>query len=143
MYLYSGDYQFTDRCLTSSDHISHIFMTRKSLRILVLLLQRFLTYLTFQSFDSERTWWTLFQKRVVSIKFDIYVSIVYLLVCYTFSYTLDGIISSEIFTSVYRDMKIPVQVLVQVSNLNLANKSYRYARWIYNYLYNQWLSTLN
>jgi hypothetical protein len=25
------------------------------------------------SFDFERTWWRLFQKRVVRIKFDIYV----------------------------------------------------------------------
>jgi hypothetical protein len=29
----------------------------------------------FQSLDSERTWWRLFQKRVVRIKFDIYLSI--------------------------------------------------------------------
>ena len=32
-----------------------------------------LNYLTFQSFDFECTWWRLFQKHVVRIKFDIYV----------------------------------------------------------------------
>ena len=32
-----------------------------------------LNYLAFQSFDFERTWWRLFQKRVVCTKFDIYV----------------------------------------------------------------------
>ena len=31
-----------------------------------------LNYLAFQSFDFERTWWRLFQKRVVRTKFDIY-----------------------------------------------------------------------
>ena len=30
-------------------------------------------YLAFQSFNHERTWWRLFQKRVVHTKFDIYV----------------------------------------------------------------------
>ena len=30
----------------------------------------------FQPFDFERTWWRLFQKRVVHTKFDIYVFIV-------------------------------------------------------------------
>jgi len=30
-------------------------------------------YLAFQSFDFERTWWRLFQKRVVRTKFDIFV----------------------------------------------------------------------
>ena len=34
-----------------------------------------LNYLAFQSFDFEFTWWWLFQKRVVRIKFDIYVFI--------------------------------------------------------------------
>ena len=32
-----------------------------------------LNYLAFQSFDFKRTWWKLFQKRVVRTKFDIYV----------------------------------------------------------------------
>jgi len=32
-----------------------------------------LNYLTFQPFDFEFTWWRLFQKHVVRIKFDIYV----------------------------------------------------------------------
>jgi len=32
-------------------------------------------YLAFQPFDFERTWWRLFQKRVVSITFYIYVFI--------------------------------------------------------------------
>ena len=31
-----------------------------------------LNYLAFQSFDFVRTWWWLFQKRVVRTKFDIY-----------------------------------------------------------------------
>jgi hypothetical protein len=34
-----------------------------------------LNNLAFQSFDFERTWWRLFQKRVVRTKFDIYVFI--------------------------------------------------------------------
>ena len=34
-----------------------------------------LNYLAFQSFDIDRTWWWLFQKRVVRTKFDIYVFI--------------------------------------------------------------------
>jgi hypothetical protein len=29
--------------------------------------------LGFQYFDIERTWWNLFQKRVVCTKFDIYI----------------------------------------------------------------------
>ena len=32
-----------------------------------------LNYLAFQPFNFERTWWRLFQKRVVRTKFDIYV----------------------------------------------------------------------
>jgi hypothetical protein len=32
-----------------------------------------LCLLTFQPFDFERTWWRLFQKRVVRTKFDVYV----------------------------------------------------------------------
>jgi len=34
-----------------------------------------LTYLSFQSLDFERTWWGLFQIRVLRTKFDIYVFI--------------------------------------------------------------------
>jgi hypothetical protein len=34
-----------------------------------------LNYLDVQPFDYERTWWRLFQKRVVRTKFDIYVLI--------------------------------------------------------------------
>jgi hypothetical protein len=34
-----------------------------------------LNYLAFQSFDFERTWWRLFQKRVVRSKFNIHVFI--------------------------------------------------------------------
>ena len=37
---------------------------------------KFFNYLTFQSFDFERTRWRLFQKRVVRTKFDIYVCII-------------------------------------------------------------------
>ena len=40
---------------------------------LVYLLAKRLNYLAFQSFDFERTWWSLFQKRVVRTKFDTYV----------------------------------------------------------------------
>ena len=46
----------------------------------VLLPQAYVTladyYLAFQSFDFDRTWWRLFQKRVVRTKFDIYVFII-------------------------------------------------------------------
>jgi len=35
--------------------------------------QTLLNYFPFQSFDVERTWWRLFQKRLVRTKFDIYV----------------------------------------------------------------------
>jgi hypothetical protein len=46
----------------------------------VLLPQAYVTlvdyYLAFQSFDFVRTWWRLFQKRVVCTKFDIYVFII-------------------------------------------------------------------
>jgi hypothetical protein len=46
----------------------------------VLLPQAYVTladyYLAFQSFDFVRTWWRLFQKRVVRTKFDIYVFII-------------------------------------------------------------------
>jgi hypothetical protein len=35
----------------------------------------FKNYLVFQTFDFERTWWRLFQKRVVRTKYDIYVYI--------------------------------------------------------------------
>ena len=37
--------------------------------------QNFLNYLAFHPFDFERTWWKLFQKRIVRTKFDIYVFI--------------------------------------------------------------------
>ena len=36
-----------------------------------------LNQMAFQSFGFERTWWKLFQKRVVRTKFDIYVFIVW------------------------------------------------------------------
>ena len=46
----------------------------------VLLPQAYVTladyYLAFQSLDFDRTWWRLFQKRVVRTKFDIYVFII-------------------------------------------------------------------
>jgi hypothetical protein len=32
-----------------------------------------LNYLAFQFFDFERTWWRLFQKRIVRTKFDIFI----------------------------------------------------------------------
>jgi len=38
-------------------------------------IQRRLNYLAFQYFDIQRTWWRLFQKRVLRTKFDIYVFI--------------------------------------------------------------------
>ena len=40
---------------------------------LVFMLQKLLNYLAFQPFDFERTWWRLFQKRVVHTRLDIYV----------------------------------------------------------------------
>jgi hypothetical protein len=52
-------------------------------------------YLAFQSFDVERTWWRLFQKRVVRTKFDIYLFIFIMLYVailirfWTWSYFLD------------------------------------------------------
>ena len=42
---------------------------------LVLFLQTLLNYLAFQSFDFERIWIRLFQKRVLRYKFNIYVFI--------------------------------------------------------------------
>jgi len=39
------------------------------------LLPELLNYFAFQSLDFERTWWKLFQKRVMLTKFDIYVFI--------------------------------------------------------------------
>jgi hypothetical protein len=39
---------------------------------LVLLLQKFLDYLAFQSFYNKHTWWSLFQKRVGLTNLDIY-----------------------------------------------------------------------
>ena len=41
-----------------------------------------LNSLTFQSFDFERTWWRLFQKRVVCTKFEIYVLLIVLQLYY-------------------------------------------------------------
>ena len=35
-----------------------------------------LDYLAFQYFDFESTWWSLFQKRVMRTKLDIYVFII-------------------------------------------------------------------
>jgi len=43
-------------------------------------------FLAFHYFDLERTWWRLFQKRVVRTKFDIYVFII------TFNYKLKRLI---------------------------------------------------
>jgi hypothetical protein len=37
--------------------------------------QRFFNYLAFKYFGPDRTWWKLFQKRVVRTKYDIYVFI--------------------------------------------------------------------
>jgi hypothetical protein len=42
---------------------------------LVFLLQKHLSYLAFQSFDFERTWWRLSQKLILHTKLDIYVFI--------------------------------------------------------------------
>ena len=52
-------------------------------------------YLVFQSFDFERTWWSLFQKSVVRTWFDIYVFITdavygntyYMHLCKTITYS--------------------------------------------------------
>ena len=48
---------------------------RSCLGLLLCLLPKLLNYLAFQPPDLERTWWRLFQKRVVRTKFDIYVFI--------------------------------------------------------------------
>jgi len=40
--------------------------------------------MAFQSFDHDRTWWWLFQKYGVRIKFDIYVFITTLNLLYIF-----------------------------------------------------------
>ena len=48
---------------------------RSCLGSLVHCTQTLLSYLAFQYFDIARTWWSLFQKRVVRTKFDIYVFI--------------------------------------------------------------------
>jgi len=39
------------------------------------LVSKTLNYLAFQTFDFDRTWWRLYQKVVVYVKFDIYVFI--------------------------------------------------------------------
>ena len=47
--------------------------------ILILQLNKknlYLNYFAFKSFDFERTWWRLFQKRVVRATFNIYVIII-------------------------------------------------------------------
>jgi hypothetical protein len=41
--------------------------------LILLVTKRF--FLAFQSFDFERTWCRLFQKRVLRTKFDIYIFI--------------------------------------------------------------------
>ena len=66
--------------LSSSDHFSAISWRKHALTLAFLLRsfgfpapKRLLSYLAFQSFDFEGTWWRLFQKRVVRTKLDIYV----------------------------------------------------------------------
>jgi hypothetical protein len=44
--------------------------------LLISLIGTLLNYFAFYSFDFERTWWKLFQKRVVRSKFNIYVFII-------------------------------------------------------------------
>ena len=69
--------------LSSLEYIIHIhevtlaYFGYPVLGLLVLVLPKLLNYFSFQSFDFERTWWRLFQKRVVRTKFDIYVFIPY------------------------------------------------------------------
>ena len=61
--------------LSGIGDISQIWLSS----VLVLLIsssQRLLYYLFLQSFDYERTWWRLFQKRVVFAKLDLYVSLI-------------------------------------------------------------------
>jgi len=56
--------------------LSHIaYFSRPCLGPLVYLLPKRFKLLDFQPFDFERTWWRLFQKRVVHTKFDMYVFI--------------------------------------------------------------------
>jgi hypothetical protein len=47
----------------------------KKKTLLISLIGTLLNYFAFYSFDFERTWWGLFQKRVVRSKFNIYVKI--------------------------------------------------------------------
>jgi hypothetical protein len=56
-----------------------------------------LNYLAFQSFDFERTWWRLFQKRDVRTKFDIYV---FFFIDYV--KVLFDTINSLLFDTIYR-----------------------------------------
>jgi len=56
--------------------LSHFFNDNKMLCTYEpFLCTTLLNYLAFQFFDFERTWWRLFQKRVVRTNFDIYVCI--------------------------------------------------------------------
>ena len=48
----------------------------KKKTLLISLIGTLLNYFAFYSFDFERTWWGLFQKRVVRSKFNIYVFII-------------------------------------------------------------------
>jgi hypothetical protein len=60
-------------CLDPLVFLSDIFWPDPVLTIWVSCSQRLISYLAFQSFDYQFTWWKLFQKRVVRTKLDIYV----------------------------------------------------------------------
>ena len=61
--------------------------TNYCLGTLVLLLPEFETYLSFQYFDFEHTWWRLSRKRVIRNKFDIFVFIQHNTCNFTMLYT--------------------------------------------------------
>ena len=63
---------------TGDDYLALVFMLFGSFAPTTL------NYLALKSFDFERTWWRLFQKRLVSTKFEIHVCIS-TLVCDTWS----------------------------------------------------------
>ena len=80
----------------SSANISNLsWFSLSWLGPLVYLLQKFcLHYLDFQFLDYEHTWWRLFQKRFMHLKFDIYICIqsaMFVLIEQPWSYSLNFI----------------------------------------------------
>jgi hypothetical protein len=61
-------------CFLDDHIVSDYLVSIRHTKTLIFLLfdQKQVYYLDFQSFDFERTWWRLFQRRVVCTNFDIY-----------------------------------------------------------------------